>query len=556
MVGFFSFQFTGLIALAAMQADVGPWRAGEPLRELEAPQQARFEFGRVQYAREFDASEGLGPTTNNTSCGACHFKPVGGWGEQRVTRYGFMSEDGQFSPIDPGGDTLWQHVGVTGVDDCREVIPNESNHFSLRVTTGATGYGLIEAIPDQALLAVRDLQPPDIRGIERWVDSIDSAPGDPARIGRFGWKAQEATVLAFSADAASAEMGVTTWLVQQEPAPNGDMELLDACDDVPDPETGVEVEGFDYLGAVTDFQRFMAPPPRIPASGMAGEAIMDTIGCTACHVPTLMTGSQLELEDALRNKPVHAYSDFLLHDMGEAGDGIQDGPVEETWMRTSPLWGLAIQPTSWHDGRCAQLNSADRIRCAISEHAAAGSQAVNSATAFASLPQQEQDLLIEFLLSLGRRPFDADRDGVVLRSDLQGESSGFLSCFGSSPGPDDPCTVHDHDGDGQVDEGDLDMLPAAWDDIETDCNANGQWDVRDLVLGVSQDLDGNGIPDECTTCLGDLDFDGDVDVNDILGLISEGWGCQGSCAGDLDGSGLVDSTDVLLMIALWGPCSG
>ncbi|MCH2154340.1 MAG: hypothetical protein MK089_13455, partial [Phycisphaerales bacterium] len=189
-------------------------------------------------------------------------------------------------------------------------------------------------------------------------------------------------------------------------------------------------------------------------------------------------------------------------------------------------------------------------------HASPGSQAMDSASAFALLSQEEQNLLIEFLLSLGRRPFDADRDGSVLRSDLLGNTSGFLQCFGTTAGPDDPCTVHDHDGDGVVDEQDLDVLPLAWDDIETDCNGNGQWDVRDLALGVSQDLDGNGVPDECVTCPGDLDIDGDVDVNDILRLISDEWGCQGVCPGDLDGSGLVDAVDVLLLIAFWGPCSG
>ena len=549
-------QTAAMMLQFALHAQVDPWRAGEPLAGLDSAQQARFDFGRFQYVRVFDLASGLGPTTNNTSCSACHFQPVGGWGEQRVTRYGYMDENGEFSPVDPLGDTLWQHVNETGNDDCRELIPPESNHFSLRVTTGATGYGLIEAIPDDAILKIRDAQPADIRGIERWIDSIDGDPGDPPRIGRFGWKAQQATILAFSAEAASAEMGVTTWLVQQEPAPNGDLDLLEACDDVPDPETGIDVEGFDYLGAITDFQRFMAPPPRIPASGMEGELILDSIGCTGCHVPTYMTGSPAGLEEALQNKPVHAYSDFLLHDMGEAGDGIQDGPVEEQWMRTSPLWGLAIQPTSWHDGRCAQVVPEDRIHCAIIEHAAAGSQASESVFAFANLSQGDQDLVVDFLLSLGRRPFDADRDGSVRRLDLLMDGIGLFDCLGSSPSPNDPCAVHDHDGDGLVDVHELDVLPLAWDDIVTDCNGNGQWDIRDIALNFSEDLDGNGIPDECLTCEGDLDVNGQVDVNDILIQISIEWGCSGQCLGDLDGSGEVDSIDLLIMIALWGPCNG
>ena len=429
-------------------------------------------------------AEGLGPTTNNSSCALCHFQPVGGWGEQRVTRYGYMNANGQFAPTDPLGDTLWQHVVVTGDDDCAEVIPPEANHSALRITMGSTGYGLIEAIPDEAILAVRDAQPIEIRGIERWVASIEDGPDDPPRLGKFGWKAQQATVLAFSAEAASAEMGITTWLVQEEPPPNGNLDLLEVCDEVADPETGVDVEGFDYLGAITDFQRLMAAPPRTPPSGMSGELIMEEIGCTQCHVPTFTTSDHDTLEDVLRNQTTHPYTDFLVHDMGQAGDGIQDGPVEEWWMKTPPLWGLSVQLVSWHDGRCAQVNISDRIRCAIVEHDAPGSQASTSALAFAALSLEEQDQVVNFLMSLGRRAFDTNRDGAVRRHDVLVPGIGLLDCLGSSPSPDEPCSVHDHDGDGLVDVHELDVLPLAWDDIVTDCNGNGQWGYSRHRLGL------------------------------------------------------------------------
>ena len=86
--------------------------------------------------------------------------------------------------------------------------------------------------------------------------------------------------------------------------------------------------------------------------------------------------------------------------------------------------------------------------------------------------------------------------------------------------------------------------------------AMGNGDIRDIALDFSEDLDGNGIPDECVTCFGDLDIDGEVGVNDILLAISIEWGCTDSCLGDLDDSGEVDATDLLIMIALWGPCGG
>ena len=133
-----------LLFLIAPALASSPWRAGEPLPGLDEEQVERFFFGKAQFSREFDPAEGLGPTTNNSSCALCHFQPVGGWGEQRVTRFGYMNANGQFSPTDPLGDTLWQHVGVTEDENCREVIPPEANHSALRITIGSTGFARLK----------------------------------------------------------------------------------------------------------------------------------------------------------------------------------------------------------------------------------------------------------------------------------------------------------------------------------------------------------------------------------------------------------------------------
>ncbi len=543
-----------VVVLTSSDFEASPLRFPEPLVSLNSQQLDRYQFGRIQYGRQFDVASGLGPTINNQSCGLCHGHPFGGWGMQRVTRFGFMDSTGEFQPVDPLGDTLWQHVLVVDGEECAEQIPADVNHFSLRITTGSGGYGLIEAIDEADLLETQALQDSDLRGIVHWIDSIEDPEGSEARVGKFGWKAQEATILAFSAKAASDEMGVTTWLVPSEPPPNGDLDQLDQCDDVADPETGVDVEGFDYLSAITDFQRFMSPPPRAPASGMRGELIMDQIGCTACHTPHYTTSVSNELEAALRGKVIRPYSDFLLHDMGAAGDGIQEGQAEEWWMKTTPLWGLSSQPASWHDGRCAQLDMTARLSCAISAHGSPGSQALESVDAFHSLPSGSQEDLLAFLGSLGRRPFDVDRDGHVGRFDLISGLHGFADCFGMKVTPDDPCSIHDHDADGEIDVDDLESLANAWDEIKTDCNDNGQWDVVDVILGSSTDLDGDGHPDECSLCPGDINLDGKVDVDDLLAIISIEWGCSDACIGDLDSSGRVDAVDVLYLIVLWGSC--
>ena len=544
-----------VVALASSPGDgASPLRFPEPLGTLDSSQLDQYEFGRVQYGRQFDVASGLGPTVNNESCALCHGHPFGGWGIQRVTRFGFMDSSGEFQPLDPLGDTLWQHVLVVDDQECAEEIPADVNHSSLRITLGSGGYGLIESIRTDDILEIQALQPPDLRGIVHWVESIEDPAGAKPRIGRFGWKAQEATILAFSAKAASDEMGVTTWLVPNEPPPNGDLEQLAQCDEVADPETGVDVEGFDYLYSISDFQRFMAPPPRAPISGMRGELIMAEIGCTTCHTPHFTTSESRELEEALRGKSIQPYSDFLLHDMGAAGDGIQEGQAEEWWMKTTPLWGLSSQPASWHDGRCAQLDIEERLSCAISAHGSKGSQALESVQSFNSLaPDRQQDLLM-FLASLGRRPFDVDRNGLVDRFDLISELDGFADCFGLKVTPDESCSIHDHDADGEIDLDDLESFSVAWDAIKTDCNENGQWDVTDVILGSSPDLDGDGLPDECSLCPGDIDLDGKVDVDDLLALISFEWGCSDACIGDLDSSGTVDAVDVLYLIIFWGSC--
>src|SRR5690606_1583781 len=161
----------------------------------------------------------------------------------------------------------------------------------------------------------------------------EDEPGAPLRAGRFGWKAQVATVLTFSADAAQNEMGLSNRFLPFDNAPNGDLDLLALCDTVPEPEDGPDEEGLHFIDRITDFQRYIAPPPQTPKSGMTGEAIFISIGCAKCHIPEWTTRNDGDLEDAIRGKTIKPYSDFLLHDMGELGDGIVQGDAMELEMR-------------------------------------------------------------------------------------------------------------------------------------------------------------------------------------------------------------------------------
>ncbi|MDG1136810.1 MAG: di-heme oxidoredictase family protein, partial [Phycisphaerales bacterium] len=208
-------------------------RAGEPLQTLTDSLLTRFEFGKTSYSQDLTIEGGLGPIFNKTSCANCHNNPVGGPGSQTVTRFGFIGKKGGFDPLADLGGSLRQAEAIS--EDCAEVIPPEANVIAMRVTNSALAFGLIEAISDASLLAIRDAQPEAQRGQAHMVSNFEGSP-EELHVGRFGWKAQVASVLTFSADAAQNEMGLSNRFLPFDNAPNGNMELLANCDTIADPE--------------------------------------------------------------------------------------------------------------------------------------------------------------------------------------------------------------------------------------------------------------------------------------------------------------------------------
>ncbi len=315
-------------ALAARPAlggavEVQP-KMGDPLPGLTEDELQRFLFGQQKFNTPLLEEEGLGPIFNKESCGNCHANPLGGTGSQTVTRFGELTK-GNFDPLEEFGGSLLQAAAIS--KDCMEELPPEHNHTALRVTNGMMGYGLVEAIVNEDILAVRDAQSPGVQGMANMVEAFED-PGVP-RVGRFGWKAQVPTLETFSADASLNEMGLTNRHIQEENDPNGirPPDLAD-CDAVPDPEDSIALgNGIDkeFIDVVTDFHRFLSAPPQTPKSGMTGEALFNQIGCNECHHTSFTTPDDQNLEEAIRNKTVKPYSDFLLHDMGESADFIEQG---------------------------------------------------------------------------------------------------------------------------------------------------------------------------------------------------------------------------------------
>lgn len=523
--------FLALSVPASAQVIPQP-KMGRAVHGLDAAQLDLFQLGRNQFERNFSIPEGLGPGFNQTSCANCHSSPtVGGSGATSVTRFGYAEKGLPFNPLDHLGGSLLQAETIS--PGCQEFIPAISNVQTFRITTSTFGLGLLEAIPDADLIALEAAQAQpgsSVSGHIHFVPLLEDPLG-PLRAGRFGWKSQVATVLSFSGDAALNEMGITNALVPTENAPNGDPMLLMACDTVADPEDVPDGLGLTFVQRITHFQRFLAPPPQTPRSGMAGEALFASIGCADCHTPSYTTGPAPEA--ALAGKLIRPYSDFLVHDMGLLGDGIVQGTALETELRTTPLWGVRWRDPLLHDGRIGAGTVTSRLLGAIQEH---DGEAAFAKGNFNALPGDQQAQVLAFLDSLGRHEFDHNDDIFIDHSDFLD----FWACF-SGPGShytaDDPCAIHDVDQDGDVDEDDFTVFLSVYEGSLVDCNANSIPDMIELVQGTASDCNRNGVPDTC-----ELDPGTDANAN---GVLDE---CETFRRGDCNDSGAVDISDAVFAL--------
>jgi CxxC motif-containing protein (DUF1111 family) len=241
---------------------------------------------------------------------------------------------------------------------------------------------------------IRDLADAQARARQgvsgRAAEVIDRGTG-ARRIGRFGWKAQHATLLAFSGDAYRNEMGITNDLFPTEVAVGVDPVTMRQCDgsvepeDIPDPRT--RRRGIDNFAS---FMRFLAPIPRADQDDVtrAGEKVFGAIGCATCHVPALTTGANAN--PLFHRKVVPLFSDLLLHDVA-TGDGIRQASAEPDEIRTPALWGLRFRRPMLHDGSAATIGDA------ILRH---GGEAELAREGFTRLSDADRSALIRFLNSL------------------------------------------------------------------------------------------------------------------------------------------------------------
>jgi CxxC motif-containing protein (DUF1111 family) len=383
--------WVALLAVYATGETQTSQSAGGPLPGITATEFSEFRLGLDDFTEVETAEEGLGPAYNGTSCAVCHNVPaIGGGGVILELRAGYRDSGGAHAGLNPAGDTLI-HLLSTPAHACQVQMPDDVTVIARRAPIPLFGAGLVEAVPDETLLALEDPVDRDRDGVSgRAAIVVDVASGQ-RRVGRFGWKAQHATLLAFGADAYRNEMGITNDLFPQESAFGISPAQMRSCDPFPDPEDRRDPHtgrrGIDNFEA---FMRLLAPAARshVDDTTLAGERLFSAIGCAACHVPRLTTGPSAH--PAFNRRSVDLFSDLLLHDVG-TGDGIQQGAAEPDEIRTPALWGLRFRRPFLHDG--SAVTTAD----AIERHAGEAELARRS---FERLTPDERMRLLAFLRSL------------------------------------------------------------------------------------------------------------------------------------------------------------
>ena len=420
---------------------------GFPAPTLTNEERRVFEIGDSFFTQNWvtapastDARDGLGPMFNAQACSSCHLRDgrgipasTGDGDLGLLLRLSVASDDAAFSGAAPHpvyGDQL-QDRSINGVPAEGELVitysevPGEyadGDAYSLREPTytieapafgplsddllvsprlapQVIGMGLLEAIPEDAVLANADPDDADGDGISGRPNRVWNPATEATELGRFGWKANASTVLAQSAAAFNGDMGITSSLQPDESC----TETQTECAAAPGGGTDTEAEvPDDRLGSVVFYTRTLAVPATRGADDpdvRAGAAAFADMGCASCHIDTFTTGPLDEVGvEALSDQTIHPYTDLLLHDMGEGlADGRPDFAASGTEWRTPPLWGLGLiddvngERFLLHDGRARTIEEA------ILWH---GGEASAAMEAFRSADSETRANLVAFLEAL------------------------------------------------------------------------------------------------------------------------------------------------------------
>jgi CxxC motif-containing protein (DUF1111 family) len=436
--------------------------AGQPLTSVTANPSdlAFFQTGLMQFNEHQTVTgdnPGLGPRFNLDSCGACHSQPAPGGtspasgifpnvgpnpqsqviangvvnggtntipyfvqanGPVREARFPFFfNQFGNPNPNAPNGgvEDLFTVSGRADAGSCSLQQPSfniarVTNNIIFRIPTPVFGTGLMANIDDSTLLANHVAQANNRLG----VSGAFNHNGNDGTISRFGWKAQNKSLMIFAGEAYNVEMGISNELFTQDrPLPGEDQVgsgLPTNCLNLAGvgyPEDITHSDGTTASTVTSDvglfavFMQFLdQPTPSTTLPGGAtsianGRRLFSAIGCALCHTPSLTTQAS-KLTPGLSNAIANLFSDIEIHHMGVGlADNVSQGGAGGDQFRTAPLWGLGQRIFFLHDGRTTNLLAA------IEAHESNGSEATQSEVNFDVLltPSQQQDIL-NFLRSL------------------------------------------------------------------------------------------------------------------------------------------------------------
>ena len=436
---------------APVARDPGPrsgTSVGGPIDGLTPDQTNLFNEGAARFGEIEKVSDGLGPRMNLNSCMGCHAHPTAGGSSPKANpQYQFITQpdhgtntlpyfitgegpirEARFQTTskgtpDGGVHDLFTISGMNGVPGtCKLAQPDfEANKKNVifRIPTPVFGGGLIEQIRDKDILAnlakeapqkqgmqirgkLNIVVPGNTRTMQNRVPGETNNTGNDGTIARFGWKAQNKSLLIFTGEAYNVEMGISNELFQTEREEDCQMAKT-PNDGTNPPDTHQPPNPLAVLSDIESFaafMRFLAPPtpsatvPGGSSSILKGKALFGQIGCAFCHTPALTTDPNSRIA-ALAGKTANLYSDLALHQMGKnLDDGISQGEAVGDEFRTAPLWGLGQRIFFLHDGRTGDLI------VAIKEHRGAKSEASGVIGNYDHLSETDKQDLLNFLRSL------------------------------------------------------------------------------------------------------------------------------------------------------------
>ena len=439
-------------SLCVGQTDPGPRAgaagAGGSYPTLNSTEQTFF-LGAQGRLQEIDSVSGkisgengigLGPTFNGNGCAMCHAQPAPGGsspglkspqnpipnpqvalatldgatnsvppfitanGPVREARFISTDPTNPSAPLDGGVHGLYTITGRTDAPGCTLAQPNfaaqlAANNVIFRIPTPVFGLGLIENTPDAALIA--NLAANAKQKAALGISGVLNTTGNDGTVTRFGWKAQNKSLLIFSGEAYNVEQGVSN-----EVFPN-ERSAVAGCvfNGTPEDSTILFINNNNIHGTASQlssdtvnfasFARMSAPPTPTTASAseLNGQKLFSTIGCALCHTPSLTTGTSPYT--GMSNVTYNPYSDIAVHHMGAGlSDGVNQGAAGPDQFRTAPLWGVGQRLFFLHDGRTSDLLKA------ILDHASSGSEANAVIANFSALKSSQQQDILNFLRSL------------------------------------------------------------------------------------------------------------------------------------------------------------